>query len=67
MIAHNVKIKGYKGKQPKGKPFVDIKLDTNLMTLGDVESILESIRAPYIEIGEFVSFKIMMEDLDYDV
>ena len=67
MMSHKVKIKGYKGKKPQGKPFVDLKMDTQFMSLVDVEVILESIRAPYIEIGEFVSFKIYMEDLDYDV
>ena len=63
MYSQKFKAKGYTDEDFNGKPVVDITINT-VLSIDEIEVILDSLRKPFHDMSEGLSFKIEIQDID---
>ena len=63
MLSHNLSVKGYVNEEFGADPAVTLTI-TSIITIEELEGILEPIRKSFNMMGESLSFDITFQDLD---
>tara|TARA_R110000823_G_scaffold172816_2_gene305274 strand:+ start:1176 stop:1370 length:195 start_codon:yes stop_codon:yes gene_type:complete len=63
MLSHNLKVKGYINEEFGAEPEVTFEFK-GILSMEELQNILEVIRKPWNDMGESLSFNITFQDLD---